>query len=1384
MNVPFRASCSACGVGFQVNDAALVGKRVRCPKCKQPTVIEAPANVGGAFESPAEDPLGLGDLSSFGGAAPGASPFPSNPFPNAAFPNAPFPPAGGPMPPGASHAAAGFPTAGAGAAPPWGAAARPQASPVRTNGPLPVAHDKPSWWSTLSFKGKMRLLYVLGAVVLSVVGSIVAFLGKTAGIGYVGSYASRPDRSLRELRASFKTDLRVTGPAPHKGEAPDLPGAWNYPSSGELSLQASLQFPEGDGPFPAVVYCHGGFSLDRQDIRHTEALLKAGFAVYAPTWRGENGNPGAYELCYGEAADCVAAMEYLARREDIDPESIFLAGHSLGAINAMLAAELSSRPRGAVAIGGMLDMYSLHVWQPKKFLDEIPFDTTDEQEDLLRSPAKFLADLTCPLRVVYGDDEFEPAREQGKALAAAAAKLGKQVEYVELKGANHSTSLQPALVGAIDYFRQLMQQPRQTPAPPFEDRTPEWIAKQMANLPAWGGGERLPAETRLAAAWTVQPDPGPAQNFAPLYELAEQYGFGTPIIAGPQQWWSVSVNDKDFVVRDLANRTSHRVTGRRSLVDDRSWGGSSGFQELSPDGKLLFWRMESGGDVNNLPKQQIVVQRTQDLGFVRTIERAAEGQFLSADLVLVSRPTFSGKPPDFQEARAGFRLPHALRRVNLTTGEESAEVPVRAGGIWSISPGKNWLVVAHPTANAEPEAAKSKEAFQGQASAMELAVIDLRTWNVVARGEYRGVPSGRAMAWSGDGKLLASVAAGGGIGLWDVTTGQAATLTGLSDVPRKGAPTVQFLDVDQLLLIDGAHLLRVSDGRKIGQLQPAPGIDVASLQWVGDRYRPRNGGAFMPFPFEQLRAELRQAADPASNLMIDRQVELSVEAQPGEQLAPGALEFVRKQLPAILKRRFDLTVVERDGKPHVLVKVRYGEKLELTRASANPGAGGAGSKQHDYRPLNLGGKQVSRVTFELATPDGRAVHSDFGTAEVKMPYVELTVPTDVQLRAVGLLQAFVKMPAKLPMVVARDGGGEVLPRNFALSASPPAKSVWNLPETTGGISTAAATISPETTNLPARRTILVEDRNRLKSSRYVLGIPLVDGRPTLVVHGTRGDTEWIPLDPQAGAPSSTSLGQVLPTFSPAGGLVVNRANTLLEFRSIGPGGALGEAKAFTFPANMTAFAWSRSGRFLAAGLAPGVIEVYDTEQLRTAAELANVKPVAKLATNGLVTELAFSVDEQRIAAVDAAPSLVAFDLTSGMQAGRFALPPSSPGRGAPQASGGVAFSADGRRLFGFGAGTLVAFDLSTGKEAGQWPVANATALIPSPDGRWFAILQSTLEAQLRRSDAPETWRSLRLETKNRVVTTSVDMKGAWSGDGRIFAATDQRGTTTVWDVEP
>ena len=148
-------------------------------------------------------------------------------------------------------------------------------------------------------------------------------------------------RGFRERRAAHVTRLRRHGPAPGSWKPQVVPPdvtALRYPADGR-TLQAWFAAPPGLTRCPALLYFHGEFSFTAWDFAQVRPFLAAGFCVMTPSLRGENGNPGDFELLRGELDDAIAALRWLAARPEVDPDRIYTLGHSVGGgLSALLVA--------------------------------------------------------------------------------------------------------------------------------------------------------------------------------------------------------------------------------------------------------------------------------------------------------------------------------------------------------------------------------------------------------------------------------------------------------------------------------------------------------------------------------------------------------------------------------------------------------------------------------------------------------------------------------------------------------------------------------------------------------------------------------------------------------------------------------------------------------------------------------------------------------------------------------------------------------------------------------------------------------------------------------------------------------------------------------------
>src|SRR5713101_1322333 len=127
-----------------------------------------------------------------------------------------------------------------------------------------------------------------------------------------------------------------------------------YPSA-DLRIQAYLYKPDGDGPFPVVIYNHGSRDgRERTSVPFQyigKMLTRAGYVVLVPERRGygkSDGSPWWQEVgndqsrliarLQAETADVLAAIDYLRTVPSADTNRIGIMGWSFGGIVTMLAA--------------------------------------------------------------------------------------------------------------------------------------------------------------------------------------------------------------------------------------------------------------------------------------------------------------------------------------------------------------------------------------------------------------------------------------------------------------------------------------------------------------------------------------------------------------------------------------------------------------------------------------------------------------------------------------------------------------------------------------------------------------------------------------------------------------------------------------------------------------------------------------------------------------------------------------------------------------------------------------------------------------------------------------------------------------------------------------
>lgn len=217
-----------------------------------------------------------------------------------------------------------------------------------------------------------------------------------------------PVVDLLTSRKTFQTrivpNLNYAADGPVEGAPAKLFQTIRYPSA-VGNLAAYLTHDPGDGKkHPAVIWAHGGFGginggsfwakPDRNNDQTASAFREKGLVLMIPSWRGENDNPGRFELFYGEVDDLLAARDYVAKLPFVDPDRVYLAGHSTGGTLTLLAATATDRFRAAFSFGGAPDLGT--VLADGNGYGNTPFDVQDEEEAYFRSATNFARAIQRP----------------------------------------------------------------------------------------------------------------------------------------------------------------------------------------------------------------------------------------------------------------------------------------------------------------------------------------------------------------------------------------------------------------------------------------------------------------------------------------------------------------------------------------------------------------------------------------------------------------------------------------------------------------------------------------------------------------------------------------------------------------------------------------------------------------------------------------------------------------------------------------------------------------------------------------------------------------------------------------------------------------------------
>ena len=257
-------------------------------------------------------------------------------------------------------------------------------------------------------------------------------------------------------------------------------------------IGATLTIPEGDGPFPAVLFLGGSGTHDRHGIAGeidigtheiVDHLAGRGFAGLRYDTRGAGTTGfGKDALSMGLSAlvqDARSCFEFLRQRPEVDRERIFLVGHSQGGTLALaLVARHGVTSRGVVllaALGRTVDevmsdqlesqgpLIGLSADQIANQREELrtfvelarsdrpsgPGSLPDHLMGLVRSRAwlrehldnpatELIAHVRCPVLVLQGEKDFQVSLDRdARRLIEAGRAAGVDAEIVSFPDLDH-----------------------------------------------------------------------------------------------------------------------------------------------------------------------------------------------------------------------------------------------------------------------------------------------------------------------------------------------------------------------------------------------------------------------------------------------------------------------------------------------------------------------------------------------------------------------------------------------------------------------------------------------------------------------------------------------------------------------------------------------------------------------------------------------------------------------------------------------------------------------------------------------------------------------------------------------------------------------------------
>lgn len=196
-------------------------------------------------------------------------------------------------------------------------------------------------------------------------------------------------------------------------------------------------------PFAGIVYPHGGptaqYDLTWDPVR--QYFVAKGYVILCPNYRGSTGygrhfkEGNLFNWGVGDLADCLAAADELAGRQEVDAKKIAIWGQSYGGYLALLALTKDARYRFRCGVSLYGDSHLKTSWalgdhsgrQDLEWQMGLPGDHATEYE--IGSPLNFVKDMRAPVLIIHGERDARVHPTESAQFVAALKREDKPFEY-------------------------------------------------------------------------------------------------------------------------------------------------------------------------------------------------------------------------------------------------------------------------------------------------------------------------------------------------------------------------------------------------------------------------------------------------------------------------------------------------------------------------------------------------------------------------------------------------------------------------------------------------------------------------------------------------------------------------------------------------------------------------------------------------------------------------------------------------------------------------------------------------------------------------------------------------------------------------------------------